>query len=105
MYDPGGAARRPAPRCLCAALALAVTVALAASPVRAAELPVVRVGVLKFGTVGWELDVMHRRGLDRAHGVPVQPLELAGKDGAAPPLHGGPVHILPTAWLWVPRRP
>ncbi len=104
MYEPGGAARRPAARCLCAALALAVTVALAASPVRAAELPVVRVGVLKFGTVGWELDVMHRRGLDRAHGVAVQPLELAGKDGAAVALQGGAVDIILTDWLWVARR-
>jgi NitT/TauT family transport system substrate-binding protein len=63
----------------------------------------VRVGVLKFGTVNWELDVMRRHGLDRAHGVEVKPLELAGKDGAAVALQGGTVDVILTDWLWVAR--
>ncbi|HET7594180.1 MAG TPA: ABC transporter substrate-binding protein [Stellaceae bacterium] len=97
-------ARRLAAWHLGAALALAVMVALAASPVGAADLPVVRVGVLKFGTVSWELDVMRRHGFDRAHGVDVEPLELAGKDGAAVALQGGAVDVILTDWLWVARR-
>ena len=34
----------------------------------AAAEPLLRVGVLKFGTVNWELDVLRHHGLDRKHG-------------------------------------
>jgi NitT/TauT family transport system substrate-binding protein len=104
MYEPGGGARRWAVRRVCAALALAVIAAFATASAQAADLPVVRVGVLKFGTVAWELDVMRRHGLDRAHGIDVEPLELAGKDGAAVALQGGAVDVILTDWLWVARR-
>jgi NitT/TauT family transport system substrate-binding protein len=85
------------------ALALLLSAMLAASS-SAAELPVVRVGVLKFGTVNWELDVMRRLGLDRANGIDVHALELAGKDGTAVALQGGTVDVILTDWLWVARR-
>src|SRR6266567_90320 len=62
---------------------------LVAVPAGAEPLPVVRIGVLKFGTVNWELDVIARHGLDRAHGFALEPTELAGKDGAAVALQGG----------------
>jgi NitT/TauT family transport system substrate-binding protein len=106
MYEPGGAARRSAARRVGAAFALAAMAIamLAGLPARAADLPVVRVGVLKFGTVSWELDVLRRHGLDRAHGIKVEPLELAGKDGAAVALQGGAVDVILTDWLWVARR-
>jgi NitT/TauT family transport system substrate-binding protein len=70
----------------------------------ASERPVVRVGVLKFGTVSWELDVMRRHGFDQAQGIDVEPLELAGKDSAAVALQGGAVDVILTDWLWVARR-
>jgi NitT/TauT family transport system substrate-binding protein len=74
------------------------------APAGASERPVVRVGVLKFGTVSWELDVMRRHGFDRAHGIDVEPLELAGKDSVAVALQGGAVDVILTDWLWVARR-
>ncbi len=86
------------------ACALALTVFALAPLAHAADLPVVRVGVLKFGTVGWELDVMRRHGFDRAHGIEVRSLELAGKDAAAVALQGGAVDVILTDWLWVARR-
>src|SRR5690348_1900035 len=108
MYEPGGTARRSAARRIGAAFALAamavVMAALAGLPAQAADLPVVRVGVLKFGTVSWELDVLRRHGLDRAHGIDAEPLALAGKDGAAVALQGGAVDVILTDWLWVARR-
>jgi len=70
----------------------------------AEPLPVVRIGVLKFGTVNWELDVIRRHGLDRAHGFALDPTELAGKDGAAVALQGGAVDVILTDWLWVAKR-
>ena len=81
-----------------------VTAAVAAPPASASERPAVRVGVLKFGTVNWELDVMRRHGFDEARSVEVQLVELAGKDGAAVALQGGAVDIILTDWLWVARR-
>lgn len=81
-----------------------ILMAVAIAPAWASERPVVRVGVLKFGTVSWELDVMRRHGLDEAQGIDVEPLELAGKDGTAVALQGGAVDVILTDWLWVARR-
>ena len=99
MRAKGKAAWR---RAAAAFFAIAGALTLAA-PAADADEPSVRVGVLKFGTVSWELDVMRRHGLDRAHGVAVKPLELAGKDGAAVALQGGAVDVILTDWLWVAR--
>lgn len=68
------------------------------------QLPTVRVGTLKFGTVNWELDVMARHGLDRAHGFTLKTVDFAGKDGADIALQGGAVDIILTDWLWVAKR-
>jgi NitT/TauT family transport system substrate-binding protein len=79
----------------------------AAGPCRAADSaspPTVRVGTLKFGTVNWELDVMARHGLDRAHGFALRTVDFAGKDGAAIALQGGAVDVILTDWLWVAKR-
>jgi NitT/TauT family transport system substrate-binding protein len=75
-----------------------------AMPAGAEPLPIVRIGVLKFGTVNWELDVIRRHGLDRAHGFALEPTELAGKDGAAVALQGDAVDVILTDWLWVAKR-
>ncbi len=83
---------------------LLVLPSLVAVPAGAEPLPVVRIGVLKFGTVNWELDVIRRHGLDRAHGFALEPTELAGKDGAAVALQGGAVDVILTDWLWVAKR-
>jgi NitT/TauT family transport system substrate-binding protein len=68
------------------------------------ELPAIRVGTLKFGTVNWELDVMARHGFDRAHGFALDQVDYAGKDGAAVALQGGAVDVVLTDWLWVAKR-
>jgi NitT/TauT family transport system substrate-binding protein len=83
---------------------LAVVAALAfAVPAMAAE-PAVRVGVLKFGTVNWELDVLRHHGLDRRHGVKAEVLELTGKDATAVALQGGAADVIVTDWIWVSYR-
>lgn len=70
----------------------------------AAEPTVLRVGVLKFGTVNWELDVIRHHGLDRQYGVALEVVELANKDATAIALQGGAVDIIVTDWLWVSRQ-
>ncbi len=64
----------------------------------------VRVGVLKYGTVNWELDVMQQHHLDEANGVRLKVVPLALKDAAAVAVQGGAVDIIVTDWLWVARQ-
>jgi NitT/TauT family transport system substrate-binding protein len=80
-----------------------VGLALAAGAARA-EAPAVRVGVLKFGTVSWETDVILRHGLDAKHGVALQVTPLTGKDPSAVALQGGAVDLIVTDYIWASRE-
>ncbi|WP_244487642.1 MULTISPECIES: ABC transporter substrate-binding protein [unclassified Aureimonas] len=83
-----------------AALAVALTLAGAQG---ALAQETVRVGVLKFGTVNWELDAMKRNGLDAKHGISVEVQPYAGEDATAVALQGGAVDMIVSDWLWVSR--
>lgn len=67
------------------------------------ETPAIRVGVLKFGTVNWELDAMTRAGLDKEAGVTVELVPFAGEDATAVALQAGSVDMIVSDWLWVSR--
>ena len=67
------------------------------------EIATIRVGVLKFGTVNWELDAMTRAGLDEAAGVDVEIVPFAGEDASAVALQAGSVDMIVSDWLWVSR--
>ena len=56
-------------------LAVALLVAL---PAWAAD--VIRAGVLKFGTVSWELDALQHHGLDKANGFTLEVTGFGGND-------------------------
>lgn len=77
---------------------------LAAVPGRAPAADVVRVAVLKFGTVNWELDVVRAHGLDRAHGFELEVLPLAGKNATSVALQAGEVDLIVSDWVWVARE-
>lgn len=64
----------------------------------------VKVGVLKFGTVSWELDTIVRHGLDTAEGVDVEVVELATNNAISVALQAGAVDVIVTDWLWVTRQ-
>ncbi|MDY8109467.1 ABC transporter substrate-binding protein [Fulvimarina sp. 2208YS6-2-32] len=64
----------------------------------------VRVGVLKYGTVNWELDAMVREGLDAANGVDVQIVPFAGEAASNVALQSGAVDMIVSDWLWVSRQ-
>ncbi|MFQ5619643.1 MAG: ABC transporter substrate-binding protein [Rhodospirillales bacterium] len=64
----------------------------------------VRAGVLAFGTVNWELDVIRHHGLDRKEGIALEVVGLGGKNAAAVALQGGAVDVIVTDWVWVSRR-
>src|SRR5208283_4830959 len=86
-------------RPLCLALALLTF----GSAVARAEWPI-RLGSLRFGTLSWELDVIARHGLDRAHGLRIETVELAGAPAAQLALQAGRVDMIVSDWLWVSRQ-
>jgi len=66
--------------------------------------PVVKVGVLKFGTVNWELKSMKHHGLDTANGFSLEIVPFAGGDATRIALLGGEVDVIVSDWLWVSRQ-
>ncbi|MFK7994994.1 MAG: ABC transporter substrate-binding protein [Granulosicoccus sp.] len=82
----------------------AVLLVLLSSQLFAADTPVVRVGVLKFGTVNWELKAMKHHGLDKANGFELEIVPFAGGDATRIALMGGEVDIVVSDWLWVSRQ-
>jgi NitT/TauT family transport system substrate-binding protein len=77
--------------------------ALRCGSLRAAEARV-RIGVLKFGTVSWMLDVVRRHGFDRAEGVELEIVELASGQATQVALQAGRVDTIVGDLLWVARQ-
>lgn len=65
---------------------------------------VVRVGVLQFGTVNWELDVIKHHNLDSKYGIDLRVTPLGGKNATHVALQGGAVDIIVSDWIWVSRQ-
>jgi NitT/TauT family transport system substrate-binding protein len=70
----------------------------------AAAAPSLRVGVLEFGTVNWELDVIREHGLDRKHGFELEVTGLGSKNATAVALQSRAVDMIVTDFVWVARR-
>lgn len=73
-------------------------------PVDARAAETVRVGVLKFGTVNWELDTIKHHKIDEKHGVNVDVRFFAGEDATNVALMAGEVDFIVSDWLWVSRQ-
>jgi len=63
-----------------------------------------RVGVLKFGTVNWEFNVIEHHGFAKAEGVDLEVVKLASKNATAVALQSGDVDMIVTDWVWVSRQ-
>lgn len=83
-------------------LTLSLTITLA--PNLAHALDKVRVGVLEFGTVNWELDVLKEHKLDATNNFDLEVVPVASADAATVALLGGSVDIVVTDWLWVAQQ-
>lgn len=83
------------------ALALAGLAPLAA---RAQAQGTLRLGVLQFGTVSWELDVIRHHGLDAKHGFTLEVQPFGQNEAADVALMGGAVDGIVEDWLWVSRQ-
>jgi NitT/TauT family transport system substrate-binding protein len=88
-------------RRLLVALALVLPAAVSA---RAADLGTIRLGVLKFGTVSWELDVIKAHGLDAKEGFTLEVVAFGANDAADVALMGGAVDAIVEDWLFVSRQ-
>jgi NitT/TauT family transport system substrate-binding protein len=86
-----------------AALATFLLALAPLAPASAAE-NTVRAGVLKFGTVQWELDVIKTHGLAAAEGVDLQVVPYGASRATAIALQGGAVDVIVSDWIWVSRQ-
>jgi NitT/TauT family transport system substrate-binding protein len=84
--------------------AMAVAGANLFGPAYGSEPELIRIGVLKFGTVNWELDVIKHHGLDREEGVRLEVVELATKSATTIALQAGGADAIVTDWIWVSRQ-
>jgi len=75
----------------------------APGPLAAADRPL-SVGVLKFGTVSWQLDTLKSHGLDAAEGLSLETLALASNNATAVALQAGEVDLIVSDWIWVMRQ-
>lgn len=81
-------------------LAIAIALPAGAAPAK----PEIRIGVLQYGTVNWELEAMQRLGLAEQEGLQLTIVPLALKDAASVALLGSAVDVIVTDWLWVARQ-
>lgn len=68
------------------------------------ELPEVRVGVLKYGTVNWEIAVIKHYQLDKKYNFNLQVMPLSTKNASAVAIQSKAVDIILSDWLWVNRQ-
>ncbi|MGO4573283.1 ABC transporter substrate-binding protein [Microvirga sp. 2TAF3] len=73
-------------------------------PAEAQEHHQIKVGLLRFGTVAWEIDTIRYQGLDRRQDITVVPVEFASNEAAKVALLAGTVDIIVTDWPWVARQ-
>jgi NitT/TauT family transport system substrate-binding protein len=83
---------------------LGATLSAAATPLRGASIPPIRVGTLRFGTMSWEIDVIRHHALDAAAHIALEPMELATAQAAQVALQSGQVDMIVVDWLWVARQ-
>ena len=84
-------------------VAAAATLAAVLRSGRALAAAKVRIGVLKFGTVSWELDTLKHHRFDAAGGIDLDIVYFAGEDATNVALQAGEVDVIVSDWLWVSR--
>ncbi|MFO7855595.1 MAG: ABC transporter substrate-binding protein [Paracoccaceae bacterium] len=85
---------------------LAAALLLVGAPLAAADrdAPVVRLAVLKFGTVSWLADAIAANGLDAAAGYRLEVMALAGAPATAVAFLSGEADLIVEDWIWSQRR-
>jgi NitT/TauT family transport system substrate-binding protein len=84
--------------------ASALAAAGTAGRATAAGRPAIRIGILQFGSVAWQIDVIRRHGLAEAEGVGIEPVILAANQATLVALQAGSVDVIVSDLLWVARQ-
>jgi NitT/TauT family transport system substrate-binding protein len=85
-------------------LAALATTAMLSTAGAARAAPKIRIGVLKFGTVSWELDTLKHHKFDAANGFDLEIVYFAGEDATNVAMLVGEIDIIVSDWLWVSRQ-
>jgi NitT/TauT family transport system substrate-binding protein len=83
---------------------VALIAALASWTASAQDLGTVKVGVLEFGTVNWELDVIKHHGLDKQRGFTLEVQGFGSGEATNVALQGEAVDTIVDDYLWVSRQ-
>ena len=66
----------------------------------AADTQTVRIAVLKFGTVNWLMETIIQNGFDRAEGITLETVPLAGGAATSVAFQAGEVDMIVKDWIW-----
>ena len=69
-----------------------------------AEENVLSIGLLKYGSVNWEIDIIKENNLDKKNNVVIKEKFFSTKNSAAIALQGKAVDMIVTDWIWVSRQ-
>lgn len=83
---------------------LLIAITLTLFTINAFALEKLRVGVLAFGTVNWELTVMKNKKLAERSGIELVIKKLASKNAVAVALQAGAVDMIVSDFVWVSRQ-
>ena len=64
----------------------------------------IKLAVLKYGTVNWELNVIKEHKLDEKYGIKLDITYLTNKNASAIALMSDAVDMIVTDWIWVSRQ-
>jgi len=64
----------------------------------------IKLAVLKYGTVNWELNVIKEHKLDEKHNINIDVTYLTNKNASAIALMSNAVDMIVTDWVWVSRQ-
>jgi NitT/TauT family transport system substrate-binding protein len=84
--------------------ALVATLCVVFSTASAKELRPLRIAVLQFGTVSWEIDVMEHHDLAEREGVELDVVPLSSTNALNVALQSGDVDMVVGDWIWVSRQ-
>lgn len=85
-------------------LTMLATAALISPAGRSRAAGSVRIGILKFGTVSWELDTLKHHQFDAANGIDLDVTYFAGEDATNVAILAGEIDLIVSDWLWVSRQ-
>lgn len=64
----------------------------------------VRLGLVKFGTVAWEVETIRRQGFDVKAGLDLRVTDLANPEAGKIALQAGAVDMIVSDWIWTSRQ-